>query len=141
MKRLATSLAFALLISACYSPQAKAISLTELPSTLANITWNNPVPFLYVCTKLLQDGSIPNNQASTLAAVNMAEVCRDVMVGDEAKKNMNFFTKTLVDRLGVLMTAGFMTLMNGSDFIKDKDATLYVLSTFFHRLVGNYLGK
>lgn len=140
MKKLATTIAFTLLVSACYTPQAKAISVSELPSTLANITWNNPVPFLYVFTKLYKEGSIPNNQASTLAAVNMAEVGIDVMVSDTAKKKLNFFTKTLVDRLGVLMTAGFMTLMNGN-FVNNDEAMLYVLSTFFHRLVGNYLGK
>ncbi len=139
MQKLATSLAFALLISACYSPQAKAISLTELPSEAAKIVWKNPF-LCYVLSKWIVTGHNPSDNVSTLAAANSAEVGLDFVVGDAHKKNMNLFTKTVADRMVILMIAAYKTFMNPG-FINDKEALLYVLGSFSHTLAGNYLGK
>ncbi len=139
MKKLATSLAFALLISACYSPQAKAISLSELPNEAAKIVCKTPF-LCYVISKWLVTGKNPSEIVSTLAAANSAEVGLDFVVGDAHKKNMNFLTKTVADRMFVLMIAAYQAFTN-SGFMKDDEALLYVLGSFSHTLAGNYLGK
>lgn len=139
MKRLATSLAFALLISASFSSHAQAGVIGDATHHAAKTTWEH-IAFIGAVGYLLIHSDVKSDEnLALMTGVNGADIAREFVDGAQNSQS-NFVMKTIRDRL---CTLGVYAILYGlkDDFADDKPAQLFVLFDFIHRLAGNYLGK
>ncbi len=77
------------------------------------MVWENPVVVAAALYLGINYKDLDKNEnLAFLTGINALEIGRDSLTGEDYKKNMNFITKTLVDRFGVIGFSAISYFLN-----------------------------